>query len=339
MSASLPTQKKLIPISEAAKVLGVSIDTVRRWDKSGVLHSQRPDGKNRFFSLKELEEHNSNQPLPISEAAKKLGISPTTLRRLEARGLIKPKRNNAGERVYDNELLKSFLKSDYFLSKNQLRRGFEPQQENKELPERKVSPARDETESDPITETRSYVPNFLAISAVFFLLLVTVGTGNVVMSTKGFQSAPTPAVLSETVTHKEPAEASISAEPTATEIETPEPEPTAEPVTLESIQSLIDEAADFNSKEATEAAKEKTKEESGSPDLHDFKIILSIKTGGAEFINIREKPSTESGKIDKARNGDSFEMVSRDSGWYEIKLNDRLNGFISEEFAEIKEIN
>lgn len=325
MSASLPTQKKLIPISEAAKVLGVSIDTVRRWDKSGVLHSQRPDGKNRFFSLKELEEHNSNQPLPISEAAKKLGISPTTLRRLETRGIFMPNRNNAGERVYDKDSIENFLKSDYFLSKKPI----------KELPERKVSPARDETESDPITETRSYVPNFLAISAAFFLLLVTVGTGNVVMSTKGFQSAPTPAVLSETVTHKEPAEASISAQ-LMTKTETKETEPSTEPVTLESIQSLIDEAADFDSDEATKAAEE---ESGGGPDLNDFKIILAVQTKGAEFINIREKPSTESGKIDKARNGDSFEMVSRNSGWYEIKLNDRLNGFIPEEFAEIKEIN
>ena len=73
--------KKLIPISEAAIVLGVSIDTVRRWDKSGVLHSERPDGKNRYFSLNELEEYKLKSPLPISEVAKNLSISATTLRR------------------------------------------------------------------------------------------------------------------------------------------------------------------------------------------------------------------------------------------------------------------
>lgn len=324
MSVRLPKQKKLIPISQAAKILGVSIDTIRRWDKSGVLHSQRPDGKNRFFSLKELEEHNSNQPLPISEAAKKLGISPTTLRRLETRGIFKPNRNNAGERVYNKDSIENFLKSDYFLRKKQIKEKVtEPQQEKKELPERKTFQAQDAIQPDPITETRSYVPNFLAISAAFFLLLVTVGTGNVVLSTKGFQSAPTPAVLSEAITyHEEPAEASISA--------------LTEPVTLESIQSLIDGVTDLDSNEATKEAEE---EGGGSPDLDNFKIILSVQTKGAEFINIREKPSAESGKIGKARNGDSFEMVSRDPGWYEIKLNDRSNGFISAEFAEIKEIN
>ena len=71
----------------------------------------------------------------------------------------------------------------------------------------------------------------------------------------------------------------------------------------------------------------------------DFKINLLIKTSGAGFVNIREKPSTQSGEIGKARDGDTFEMVSRESDWYEIKLNNESNGFISEEFAQIKEIN
>ncbi|MBI2593909.1 MerR family DNA-binding transcriptional regulator [Candidatus Daviesbacteria bacterium] len=325
MSVSLPNQKKLISISGAAKFLGVSIDTVRRWDKSGILHSERPDGKNRFFSLKELEEYNSNQPLSISETAIKLGISPTTLRRLETKGIFKAERNNAGERVYDKDSIENFLKSDYFLRKKSIKESItQPQQEKKELPEKKATPSQDETQTDPITETRSYAPNFLAISAALFLLLVTVGTGNVLISTKGFESAPTPAaVLSETVTHEKPAESSISNKPSA------------KPVTLESIQSLIEGVTDLDSNEATQAAEEG----GGGPDLNDFKIILAVQTKGAKFISIREKPSTESGKIDKARNGDSFEMVSRDSGWYEIKLNNGLNGFISEEFAKIKEIN
>ena len=48
--------KKLIPIGEAAKFLGVSVDTVRRWDERGILHPSRPNGKDRYFSLEELEE-------------------------------------------------------------------------------------------------------------------------------------------------------------------------------------------------------------------------------------------------------------------------------------------
>src|SRR5438034_902712 len=100
MPRSLPKTKKLVSISEAAKILAVSIDTVRRWDKIGTLHSQRPDRKNRYFSIDELEKVKFSQPLGISEVAKRLGISATTLRRLDKKNLIKPQRNNNGERVY-----------------------------------------------------------------------------------------------------------------------------------------------------------------------------------------------------------------------------------------------
>src|SRR4051812_35799224 len=108
MSKSLPKEKELVSISEAAKILGVSIDTIRRWDRSGKVNSSRPDGKNRYFSIKELESLKFAQPLSISEAAKQLGISQSTLRRLDSRGLIVPERNNNGERVYDRESIEGF---------------------------------------------------------------------------------------------------------------------------------------------------------------------------------------------------------------------------------------
>ena len=114
MRTSLSKSKKLIPISEAAEVLDVSIDTIRRWDKKGVLHSER-NGKNRYFSLDELENIKFQQPLSISEASKRLKISSSTLRRLENKGFITPDRNQAGERVYSRESLEKFLNSEYFL--------------------------------------------------------------------------------------------------------------------------------------------------------------------------------------------------------------------------------
>src|SRR3990167_3858291 len=104
-------EKKMIPISEAAKILGVSIDTVRRWDKSGKLHAERLNGKDRYFSLEELERIKFEKPLSISEAAIQLKISPTTLRRLEKKGLISPKRTPSGERVYDRDVVSAFLES------------------------------------------------------------------------------------------------------------------------------------------------------------------------------------------------------------------------------------
>src|SRR3990170_8080665 len=77
----------LVPISEAAEILEVSIDTIRRWDQKGILHSKRANGDKRYFSVHELEGVKFAKPLTISEASQKLGISHSTLRRLEKKSL------------------------------------------------------------------------------------------------------------------------------------------------------------------------------------------------------------------------------------------------------------
>ena len=81
MPDNLPkNNKEFITISEASRVLNVSIDTLRRWDKSGIIHPVRLDGKNRYFPMREIERLMQNKPLSISEAAEKLGISISSLR-------------------------------------------------------------------------------------------------------------------------------------------------------------------------------------------------------------------------------------------------------------------
>jgi len=47
--------KDLISISEAASILGVSMDTLRRWDKSGKLSSIKTAGGHRKYSRDQLE--------------------------------------------------------------------------------------------------------------------------------------------------------------------------------------------------------------------------------------------------------------------------------------------
>lgn len=47
---------KLKPISEAASIAGVSIDTLRRWDKSGIIRAQRDARGVRHFNLDEISE-------------------------------------------------------------------------------------------------------------------------------------------------------------------------------------------------------------------------------------------------------------------------------------------
>lgn len=114
-SVDYADNEPLVSISQAASILDVSIDTIRRWDKNGSLKSSRPDGKNRYFAVKDLEAIKFSQPLTISEASEQLGVSVSTLRRLEKKGVIKPDRSDNGERLYDRETLQTFLRSDYFV--------------------------------------------------------------------------------------------------------------------------------------------------------------------------------------------------------------------------------
>jgi excisionase family DNA binding protein len=61
-------KEKLLVISDAAEYLGVSIDTVRRWDRAGLLHAIRSSGKTRYFRLTELIAVKNHPP-----AAKAVG--------------------------------------------------------------------------------------------------------------------------------------------------------------------------------------------------------------------------------------------------------------------------
>lgn len=317
MGDNLPKQKRLISISEAAKVLGVSIDTVRRWDKSGVLHSERPDGKNRYFSLDELEKHKFCQPLSISEAAITLGISPTTLRRLEERGLLKPERNSAGERVYDKELLKNFLNSNYFLGKKQLEKKI-------------IEPLQEEVENDPVeiphllTEKKEVranlkpwqrIPELLA-AAVMFFLLMTIGITNisapVVQSPVAFifsGKSTAPAVLSQTT------EAKLSPTPTATA----EAKPGLSPETV----AIASDEAEINDPAETKP----------------MEIVTVIFEDKSSVANIRKEATTSARIIGKAPNGSSYELVSKTTDWYKVKLVDGSIGFISAKYIWREEGN
>ena len=46
---------KKVRIGEAAKILGISVQTLRNWEKSGKLQPQRSAGKQRYYLLKDLK--------------------------------------------------------------------------------------------------------------------------------------------------------------------------------------------------------------------------------------------------------------------------------------------
>lgn len=47
--------EELLPIGDVARALGVSVETVRRWDRQGLITSTRTLGGQRRFSRSEVE--------------------------------------------------------------------------------------------------------------------------------------------------------------------------------------------------------------------------------------------------------------------------------------------
>lgn len=66
------------------------------------------------------------------------------------------------------------------------------------------------------------------------------------------------------------------------------------------------------------------------------KIVLTVRYAAGP-VNIREKPTTQSQKIGEAKDGDKFEFISENSGWYQVKLPDGQNGFINSQYIEKQE--
>ena len=144
------------------------------------------------------------------------------------------------------------------------------------------------------------MPEVLAISVVF-LLLTTFGVRNIMLSSaESLDSSIDSTVLSTT---KE-------AKPEITQTVTKGPDPPTVPAVLSATEEI-------------------------GP-----KMMLTVKIDdGAESVNIRQKPTTSSEKIGQAKDDDTFEYVSENGGWYEIKLATR-SGFISATYIEeMEEIN
>src|SRR3989344_3277073 len=100
-----------LPIGKSAEYLGISIDTLRRWEKSGKITSKRLDGKNRYFAVSDLESIKFGKYLDINEAANRLEISSSSLRRLADKGIIPSTREKNGFRKFKVNDLENYISS------------------------------------------------------------------------------------------------------------------------------------------------------------------------------------------------------------------------------------
>jgi hypothetical protein len=73
---------------------------------------------------------------------------------------------------------------------------------------------------------------------------------------------------------------------------------------------------------------------SASAKLTKKVIILDTPTG---FLRVREKDSLSSSEIGTLQPGDKLDLVSEKAGWFEVRLTDGKNGWISATYAKIDE--
>lgn len=334
MKKSLSSSTNYLPISEAAKYLGVSLDTLRRWDKSGIIKSQRLDGKNRYFSITDLKKSKSNRPLSISEVSKKLNISTTTLRRLEARGLITPTRNKAGERLFDSKTVELFLKSDYFKRKKYTFKKVKTSKKDQLLLKNQVKndTPKQAPEPKPASkfEPKPFLGNFIAISSAVFVLLVTVGLGNIFLfKTQNYEMIPLPVVLGEKINipPSDPAPQIIEPEETSSvstdQIQIEEPQTPLEKYIAESLNMI-----------------NKKKQHIASSQSDLIRLVEIAVASDSAKIAIRQNPDAQSPVIGSAAGGEIFEFLAFDSGWVQFKLHESTSsGFIQEKYGLVKEFN
>ncbi|HSA84272.1 MAG TPA: MerR family DNA-binding transcriptional regulator, partial [Patescibacteria group bacterium] len=114
MSLSCPMTKQFFTINEAAKLLGVSIKTLRRWETKGLIAPIRTVGNQRRYEVEAIyaltgkksktatrkEAIKQTKHLSLSESALHLGISEKTLRRWEKKGIISSLRDKTNQKMF-----------------------------------------------------------------------------------------------------------------------------------------------------------------------------------------------------------------------------------------------
>lgn len=60
-------------------------------------------------------------------------------------------------------------------------------------------------------------------------------------------------------------------------------------------------------------------------------LILQTPTG---FLRVRSDPSIAASEIAQVKPGESYTLLNEKDGWYEIKLNNKTNGWISSQYAK-----
>ena len=77
--------RKLLTAAEAARALGISLDTLRRWDRQGRIRTQRDDANRRIVTASEIDRlRRSSQDEGLSARNRFRGV----VREVRVEGLL-----------------------------------------------------------------------------------------------------------------------------------------------------------------------------------------------------------------------------------------------------------
>ena len=76
--------RNLLPAAEAARALGISLDTLRRWDRQGRIRTERDRANRRLVPDSELQRLKGNQPHGLSARNRFRGV----VREVRLEGLL-----------------------------------------------------------------------------------------------------------------------------------------------------------------------------------------------------------------------------------------------------------
>ena len=80
----MPRKKELYSAQEAARALGISLDTLRRWDRAGRIHTERDSANRRVVREAELDRLRGNAEEALSARNRFTGV----VRAVEVDGLL-----------------------------------------------------------------------------------------------------------------------------------------------------------------------------------------------------------------------------------------------------------
>ena len=78
------TPRQLLPAGEAARRLGISLDTLRRWDREGRIETERDSANRRLVPVEEVERLSGREGRELSARNR----FPGTVREVKVDGLL-----------------------------------------------------------------------------------------------------------------------------------------------------------------------------------------------------------------------------------------------------------